>query len=191
VSPEIGFQVQENNGVSQLHAENHDDEQNCGDLVTNEQQGMSVCEDINQVNGTVRQTTVINIDDNLSTDDDYLLTCALCLQKINSDRDRGYAYTERQCQCQHDYHYNCLREIHNKCQGTKTNMRCRQCKQQIFGILDCERVNRYATMGDTANCPICQCRLNCHNELGRMITGPPTNGCQCTVKYHYSCLLHY
>ena len=46
-------------------------------------------------------------------------------------------------------------------------------------------------MGDTANCPICQCRLNTHNELRRMITGPPTNGCQCTVKYHYSCLLHY
>ena len=57
---------------------------------------MSVHEDINQVNGTVRQTTVIDIDDDSSTDDDNLLTCALCLQKINSDRDRGYADTEGQ-----------------------------------------------------------------------------------------------
>jgi hypothetical protein len=81
VSPEIGLQVQENNGVSQLHAENHKDEHNRGDLVTNEQQDMSVCEDINQVDGTARQTTVIDIDDDLSTDDGNLLTCALCLQK--------------------------------------------------------------------------------------------------------------
>jgi hypothetical protein len=36
VSPEIGLQVQENAGVSQLRAENHDNEQNRGDLVTNE-----------------------------------------------------------------------------------------------------------------------------------------------------------
>ncbi len=53
MSPMIGLQVQKNNGVSQLHAENHEDEQNHGDLVTNEQQDMSVREDINQVNGTV------------------------------------------------------------------------------------------------------------------------------------------
>jgi hypothetical protein len=31
---------------------------------------MSVHEDINQVDGKVRQTTVIDIDDDLSTDDD-------------------------------------------------------------------------------------------------------------------------
>ncbi len=41
----------------------------------------------------------IGIDDISSTDDDNLLTCALCLQKINSDRDRGYADTEGQIQC--------------------------------------------------------------------------------------------
>ncbi len=81
MSPKIRLQVQEKNGVSQLHAENHDDEQNHGDLVTNEHQDMSVHEDINQVNGTAQQTTVINIDDDSSTDDDNLLTCALCLQK--------------------------------------------------------------------------------------------------------------
>ena len=51
MSPEIGLQVQENNGVSQLHAKNHDNEQNHGDLVINEQQDMSVHEDINQVDG--------------------------------------------------------------------------------------------------------------------------------------------
>jgi hypothetical protein len=88
VSPEIGLQVQENNGVSQLLAENHEDEQNHGDLITNEQQDMSVHEDIKQVNETAWQTTVIDIDDDSSTDDDNLLTCILCLQKINSDRDR-------------------------------------------------------------------------------------------------------
>ena len=52
MSPEIGLQVQENDGVSQLHAENHDDEQNHGDLVINEQQDMSVREDNTQVDGT-------------------------------------------------------------------------------------------------------------------------------------------
>jgi hypothetical protein len=52
VSPEIGLQVQENNGVSQLHADDHDNEQHLGDLVTNKQQDMSVREDINQVGGT-------------------------------------------------------------------------------------------------------------------------------------------
>jgi hypothetical protein len=97
VSLEIELQVQENNGVSQLHAENHDDEQSHGDLVTNEQQDMSVREDIYQVDGTAQQTTVINIDDNSSTDDDNLLTCALFLQKIHSNRHRGYADTEGQC----------------------------------------------------------------------------------------------
>ncbi len=52
MSLEIGLQVQENDGVSQSHAENLDDEQNHGVLVTNEQQDMSVCKDINQVDGT-------------------------------------------------------------------------------------------------------------------------------------------
>ncbi len=50
-------------------------------MITNEQQDMSVREDINQVNGTMQQTTVIDINDDLSTDDDNLLTCALCLKK--------------------------------------------------------------------------------------------------------------
>ncbi len=62
-----------------MHAENHANEQNHGDLVTNEQQDMSVHEDINQVDGTAQQTIVINIDDDSSTDYDNLLTCALCL----------------------------------------------------------------------------------------------------------------
>ncbi len=79
MTPEIGLQVQENNGVSQLHTENHDDEQNHGDLVTNEQQDMSVHIDINQVDGTAQQTTVIDIDDDSSTDDNNLLTCAFFL----------------------------------------------------------------------------------------------------------------
>ena len=81
MSPKIGLQVQENDGVRQSHSDNHSNEQNHDDLVTNEQQDMSVHEDINQVDGTVRQTTVINIDGNSSTYDDILLTCALCLQK--------------------------------------------------------------------------------------------------------------
>jgi hypothetical protein len=53
VSLKIGLQVQENNGVSQSHTENHVNERNHGDLVTNEQQDMSVREDINHVNGAV------------------------------------------------------------------------------------------------------------------------------------------
>ncbi len=73
MSPEIGLQVQENEGVSQSHTENHDNEQNHSDLVTNEQEDMSLCEDINQVDGTVLQTTAIDIDDDSSTDDDNLL----------------------------------------------------------------------------------------------------------------------
>jgi hypothetical protein len=52
VSLEIGLQVQDNNGVSQLLVDAHDNEQHCGDLITTEQQEMSVREDINQVNGT-------------------------------------------------------------------------------------------------------------------------------------------
>ncbi len=81
MSLEIGLQVQENDAVRQSHSDNHSNEQNHDDLVTNEQQDMSLHEDINQVDGTAQQTTVININDNLSTGDDNLLTCTLCLQK--------------------------------------------------------------------------------------------------------------
>jgi hypothetical protein len=52
VLPDIGLQVQDNNGVSQLLADAHDDEQHHGDLITNKQQDVSVREGINQVNGT-------------------------------------------------------------------------------------------------------------------------------------------
>jgi hypothetical protein len=52
VSPEIGAQVQDNDGVSQLLADAHDNEQHHSDLITNEQQEVSVCDYINQVNGT-------------------------------------------------------------------------------------------------------------------------------------------
>jgi hypothetical protein len=104
VSRGIQLQVQENNGVSQSHAKNHEDERNHGDLVSNELKDILVHEDINQVDGTALQTTVINIDDDLSTEDDNLLTCTLCPQKINTGSVRGYADTEGQCQCLHDYH---------------------------------------------------------------------------------------
>jgi hypothetical protein len=63
------------------------------------------------VNPRVQQTnqTVIYVDDDDSNaEDDNLLTCVLCLETINSDRDRGYADTDGQCQCQWNYHYNCL-----------------------------------------------------------------------------------
>ncbi len=52
MSPEIRLQVQDNNGVSQSLVDAHDNEQNHGDLITNEQQDVSVREDINQVDGT-------------------------------------------------------------------------------------------------------------------------------------------
>jgi hypothetical protein len=52
VSPEIGLKVQDNDGVSQLLADAHDEEQHHGDLITNEQQDVSVHEDINQNDGT-------------------------------------------------------------------------------------------------------------------------------------------
>jgi hypothetical protein len=105
--------------------DDHDNEQYHSELFTNKKQVMSLCEDINQVDGTnvgnqsipkeinritkvdwssannantnprsqQPSCTVIDIDDNLSTDDDSQLTCALCLQGINSDADRGYADT--------------------------------------------------------------------------------------------------
>ncbi len=47
MSPDIGLQVQDNDGVSQLLVDAHDDEQHHGDLITNKQQDMSVHEDIN------------------------------------------------------------------------------------------------------------------------------------------------
>jgi hypothetical protein len=52
VSPEIGLQVQDNNGVSQSLYDAHDNEQHHGDLITNKQQDVLVRKDINQVNGT-------------------------------------------------------------------------------------------------------------------------------------------
>jgi hypothetical protein len=52
VSPEIGLQVQDNDEVSQSIVDAHDNEQHHSDLITNEQQDVSVREDINQVNGT-------------------------------------------------------------------------------------------------------------------------------------------
>ncbi len=52
MSPEIGVQVQDNDGVSQSLADAHDNEQHLGDMITNEQQDVSVHENINQVNGT-------------------------------------------------------------------------------------------------------------------------------------------
>ncbi len=52
MSPEIGLQVQDNDGVSQSLTNAHDDEQHPGDLISNEQQDVSVREDINQVDGT-------------------------------------------------------------------------------------------------------------------------------------------
>ena len=122
-------------------------------MITNKQQGVSLREDINQVNGTnvrnqsvpkeinritnvdqssannnanvnprVQQTnrTVINVDDEeLNADDDM---CALCLQAIFSDADRGYADTDDQCQCLRDCHYDCLRAMHDTNERNRMNM---------------------------------------------------------------------
>jgi hypothetical protein len=53
VSPEIGLQVQVNNGISQPLADDHNDEQNHYDVVSsNNQQDMLVNETVIQVNGT-------------------------------------------------------------------------------------------------------------------------------------------
>jgi hypothetical protein len=259
VSPsEFGLQVQVNDGISQLHADDHNDEQNQDDVVnSNDQQDMLVNENAIQVNGTnicnqgvpeenVRITnadcsddnnnanvnhrvqqmnrTVINVDDDnsnadLSYEDEEIcaicqerlgkeielgkmicsctarfhytclvqytrshpeynpflnnrikcVTCnglaagierttrnrhddddsnadlsnddtwALCLQAIRSDADRGYADTDGQCQFLHDYHYNCLMAMCNTNERNRIDMRCAQCKRQIFGILDSER----------------------------------------------------
>ncbi len=175
----------------------HDDEQHHGDLITNEQQDVSVCEDINQVDGTnvcnqsvpkeinritnvdqssannnanvnprVQQTnhTVINVDDDkLNADDD---TCALCLQAIRSDADRGYADIDGQCRCLRDYHYDCLRAMHDTNERNRMNMKCAQCRRVIFGIQDSERQNRYLSDEDEEICPICQDRLGREFDWG-------------------------
>jgi hypothetical protein len=53
VSPEIGLQVQVNDGISQLLADDHNDEQNHNDVISsNDQQDMSVNENVIQVNET-------------------------------------------------------------------------------------------------------------------------------------------
>jgi hypothetical protein len=168
VSPENGLQVQVNNGISQLLADDHNNKQNQDDVVSsNDQQDMLVNENVIQVNGTnicnqgvpkenvritntdcssdnnnanvnprMQQTncTVINVDDDESNADDD--TCALCLQAIRSDADRGYADTDGQCQCLHDYHYDCLMAMRNTNEGNRIYMRCVQCRRLIFGIID-------------------------------------------------------
>ena len=53
MSPEIGLQVQVNNGISQSLADDHNNERNQDDVVSsNDQQDMSVNEHVIQVNGT-------------------------------------------------------------------------------------------------------------------------------------------
>ncbi len=53
MSPEIGLIVQVNNGISQLLADDHNDIRNQDDVVSsNDQQDMSVNENVIQVNGT-------------------------------------------------------------------------------------------------------------------------------------------
>jgi hypothetical protein len=59
----------------------------------------------------MNQTVIYVDDDDSNADDDNLLTCTLCLETINSDRDRGYSDTDGQCQCQGNYHYNCLSQM--------------------------------------------------------------------------------
>ncbi len=137
-------------------------------------------------NPRVHQTnrTVINVDDdNSNADDDNVLTCALCLETINSDRD-GYADTDGQCHCQCHYHYNCLSQMCIGHQRKQTNMKCHECRQQIFGILDCGRENRYLSDEDGEICPICQDSLGTEIELRKMI-------CSCTARFHYRCLVQY
>ncbi len=51
MSPEIGLQVQVNNGISQLLTDDHNNEQNQDDVVSsNNQQDMLVNENVIQVN---------------------------------------------------------------------------------------------------------------------------------------------
>jgi hypothetical protein len=133
------------------------------------------------VNPRVQQTncTFINVDDDKSDADND--TCALCLQAIRSDADRGYADTDGQCRCLHDYHYDCLRAMRDTNEKNRKNMKCAQCRRLIFGILDSERQNRYLLDEDEEICPICQDRLGREFELGRM-------RCTCTARFHYRCL---
>jgi hypothetical protein len=70
VPPEIGLQVQDNDGVSQPLADAHDDEQHHGDLITNKQQDVSVREDINQVDGTNVHNQSVPKEINRITNDD-------------------------------------------------------------------------------------------------------------------------
>ena len=126
--------------------------------------------------------TVINVDDDeLNADDDM---CAPCLQAIHSDADRGYADTDGQCRCLHDYHYNCLRAMHNTNETNRMNMKCTQCRRLNFGILDSEVQIRYLSDEDEEICLICQDRLGREFELGRM-------RCTCTARFHYRCLYQY
>ncbi len=95
-----------------------------------------------------------------------------------------YADTDGQCRCLRDYHYDCLRAMHDTNERNRMNMRCAQCRRLIFGILDSERQNRYLSDEDEEICPICQGRLGREFELGRM-------RCTCTARFHYRCLNQY
>ncbi len=78
-----------------------------------------------------KQTNQIVIyvdDDDSNADDDNLFTCAFCLERINSDRDRGYADTAGQCQCQLNYNYNCLSQMGIGQQRKQTNIKCQECR---------------------------------------------------------------
>jgi hypothetical protein len=132
----------------------------------------------------VQQTnhTVINVDDDKSNADDD--TCALCLQAIRSDADRGYADTDGQFRCLHDYHYDYLMAMRDTNKRNRIIMRCAQCRRLIFGILDSERQNRYLSDEDEEICPICQDRFGRGFELGKM-------RCTCTAGFHYRCLHQY
>jgi hypothetical protein len=104
--------------------------------------------------------------------------CALCLQAIRSDADRGYADTDGQCRCLHDYHYDCLMAMCDTNERNRINMRCAQCRRLIFGILDLERQKRYLLDEDEEICLIYQDRLGREFELGKM-------RCTCTARFHY------
>ena len=111
----------------------------------------------------------IDVDDDYSNaDDDDLFMCTLCLETINSDRDRGYADTDGQCQCQRNYHYNCLSQMRIGQLRNQTNMKYQGNRKQIFGILNCERENIYALEEDAQICPICEDRLGREIELVKM-----------------------
>jgi hypothetical protein len=69
-------------------------------------------------------------------------------------------------------------------QRKQTNMKCQECRWQFFGILDCEKENRYLLDEDEEICPICLDILGTEIELGKMI-------CSCTARFHYRCLVQY